>query len=433
MFFNDDIPAVQKKLDAETRELIESRVGRYADLKKVLFDSPNTHAAVIEARARAIASRMPTCQYVKGGATVAEKSFLAINQNPAVIDKIELDIIQARKKPNSIAVRAIMSAGKGHKYWGHFPAKAKEIEKLATEIYKTLFGEIVDLSVYSSDVPRAGQPYSASAFKMILDLVNIFNNVTPAMWQSSKFSPSSTTQPLADDSSGVATVNFLKKVKRVAELVSSPKKGSVGLDPAVYSYGVTGKFHPPAFLASIKFIEELERSNRLLAFTNVRKEFEEFLIRHKSFINQLGHSKGGGTRSVDSVVGMHKIVFQELHKAKKAGRTVKDSTIIKVLTADRRLKDLKPGNLGNDASDNPATALGTKFSATVQAAGVIREVLKTRPKCPICKARCTPNVRSKDHKKDQKLGGKGNLTNLQFTHPYCNHSKDAFRTLGVTT
>jgi 5-methylcytosine-specific restriction endonuclease McrA len=170
-----------------------------------------------------------------------------------------------------------------------------------------------------------------------------------------------------------------------------------------------------------------------LIFTSVRKDLEDFLVQHKSFINQLGHSKGGGTRSVDSIVAMHSIVLKKLNEARKAGKRVRKATLVKALTSDERLKDLRPGDLGSDQDDDPSKITGKKFSASAQAAAVIRDVLETRPLCAICGSRCPPNVRSKDHKKDQKLGGKGNVENLQFTHPYCNHSKDALRKMGVTS
>jgi len=61
-----------------------------------------------------------------------------------------------------------------------------------------------------------------------------------------------------------------------------------------------------------------------------------------------------------------------------------------------------------------------RFSKTVQAAAVIRDILANRSRCPECGARLPPFSRSKDHVKLQDDGGLGTVDNLQFTHPYCN-------------
>ncbi len=48
--------------------------------------------------------------------------------------------MKARRKPNAIPTRALMHAGRGHKFWIGFPADGQaEIEKLAHEIHEVLF------------------------------------------------------------------------------------------------------------------------------------------------------------------------------------------------------------------------------------------------------------------------------------------------------
>jgi hypothetical protein len=178
----------------------------------------------------------------------------------------------------------------------------------------------------------------------------------------------------------------------------------------VYSYGATGKFHPGAFLASLRLAQELEATKKLKEFTKVRKEFEEFLVRHKFFINQIGHSKGSRTRSVESVLQMHRIILACLQSG-----TTDDKRIIRKLKRNPKLEELK------DVSNIPKDDTKRKrFSKEIQEAAVIRSVLDTRERCRICKARLPPSCRSKDHKQRQAEGGAGTLANLQFTHPYCN-------------
>lgn len=167
-------------------------------------------------------------------------------------------------------------------------AKVKEIDTLAKEVHGIVFGPILDLNTQSPDVPRAGQPYSSDAFKMVLDMVNMFNGVTSAMWQEQKITSKRKVQvaKLQDDADGSATIEYLKKVREIGTLVSDNgerNSGSLGLDQAVYSYGASGKFHPGAFLAALRLAKELETNKKLKQFTKIRKDFEEFLVRHNFF------------------------------------------------------------------------------------------------------------------------------------------------------
>jgi HNH endonuclease len=363
-------------------------------------------------RARAIATLQPAIQKVEGDARTAENSFLKINSNPATIDPTDLDLIRARKKPNAIATRALMRAGTD--YYAKL-AKVKEIDSLAKEVHGIVFGPILDLNTRSPDVPRAGQPYSNEAFKMVLDMVNMFNDVTPAMWQEQKTVSSNKVQvlQLQDDTDGSMTLRYLKRVKDVGTLVSDNgerNSGSLGLDQAVYSYGATGKFHPGAFLAALKLAQELKIKKNLGQFTKVRKDFEDFLVRHKIFINQIGRSKGSRTRPVESVLQMHRIIIECLQSG-----VHEDKKIIRKLKRDKRLEELK------DVTNIPKDETKRKqFSKSVQEAGVIRSVLDSRERCKVCGARLPPSCRSKDHKQRKVDRGTGSLENLQFTHPYCN-------------
>jgi hypothetical protein len=254
-FFDEILPA-QVKFHRQTQELMAQKVGSYKELHRMALKPLATDDQNKVRRGRAIATLQPAIQKVEN-ATAAEQSFLKINANPATIDPTELDVIRARRKPNAIATRALMRAGTD--YFISL-AKADEIDALAKEVHKIVFGQLLELNSKSPDVPRAGQPYSNEAFKMVLDMVNMFNNVTPAMWQEQKKTGKSSTTPLPDDPDGTASMRFLKQVRHIGTLVSDNGEhnaGSIGLDQAVYSYGETGKFHPGAFLASLRLAQEL--------------------------------------------------------------------------------------------------------------------------------------------------------------------------------
>jgi hypothetical protein len=410
--FFDEISMAQVKFHKQTQELMAQRVGSYQELHRMGLNPLATDDPNKVRRARAIATLQPAIQKVEGDAQTAEHTFLKINSNPATIDPTDLDLIRARKKPNAIATRALMRAGTD--YYAKL-AKVKEIDALAKEVHGVVFGPILDLNTQSPDVPRAGQPYSNEAFKMVLDMVNMFNGITPAMWQEQKTTSRKKVQvaKLQDDADGSTTLEYLNRVKHVGTLVSDNgerNSGSLGLDQAVYSYGATGKFHPGAFLASLKLAQELEVGKKLKQFTKVRREFEDFLVRHKFFINQIGHSKGSRTRPVESMLQMHRIILDCLQSGIRD-----DKKIIRKLKRDSQLEELK------DVTNIPRDDTKRKrFSKSVQDAGVIRSVLNSRERCKECGSRLPPSCRSKDHKKRQADQGVGTLENLQFTHPYCN-------------
>jgi hypothetical protein len=410
--FFDDIPPEQVKFHNQTKQLMEEEVGSFEKLYRIAQNPSSTDEPDDIRRGRAIATVQPAIQRVEGDAQTAERSFLKINANPATIDPTDLDVIRARRKPNAIATRALMRAGTD--CFSKLP-KAKEIDTLAKEVHEIVFGPVLEINTKSPDIPRAGQPYSGEAFKMVLDMVNIFNAVTPAMWQEQKLVGKRKTPvlPLQDDGDGATTLDFLKAIKDVGTLVSDngeKNPGSVGFDQAVYSYGATGKFHPGAFLASLRLAQELEAQKKLKEFTKVRKNFEEFLVRHKFFINQIGHSKGSRTRPVEAMLQMHRIIIDCLQNGIRD-----DKPIVRKLKRDPRLEELQ------DVTNIPKDDTKRKrFSKSVQDAGVVRSTLENRERCKVCGARLPPACRSKDHKQRQEDHGVGTLENLQFTHPYCN-------------
>ncbi len=169
-FFAFKVPDAQVRFHNATQKLIAEQIGTYNSLVFTALN-PTGQPEINVKRGRAIATRQLPVQKVDGDAAVAEKSFFKINQNPATISDTELAVIQARKKPDAIAARALIRAGTGHRYWSKFPQRATEIEELAAKVYELLFGEIVDISSQVPDLPRAGQPYSADAFAMILEMM----------------------------------------------------------------------------------------------------------------------------------------------------------------------------------------------------------------------------------------------------------------------
>ena len=409
-FWGHAIPDGQKKFAKATKKLIEDQIGPYQRLKYIAANPEQAPDDKTLFRARNIATFKIDLQWVEGNAATAETSFFKINGNASPIDPTELAIIKARKKPNALATRALMNAGTGHKYWSEFPEETQNrIEELSKEIYEGLFRPILETPIKTLDLPIAGQAYSANAFKMIFDLLNMVNRVTPAMWdEKPRKRQKNVVQRLENDADGQVTVQFLSRVKRAASLVSGNSPRSLGLHPVVYYYGVTGRFQPIAFLSTVKFVQELEERNQFSKFTDIRREFEEFLISHKHFVSALGHTYGGRTRSLEPLVSMYRTVFDEL--AAGHGHDAVQS---------RLLKDSP--SLGLRAASEPGSATRRmKFGKDEKNESFLQQALESPNRCNICNARLHVKGITTDHRKRKQDGGLSTADNAQPTHPYCN-------------
>jgi hypothetical protein len=410
-FFSHSIPSVQRRLAELTRRLIDDDIGSFKRLKHLAANPSTSPSDLMLKRARALGTFKIDLQWVEGGAAAAEKSFFKINTGSSIIDPTELGILKARQKPNAIATRALMRGGAGHKYWSRFELDQRtEIERLAVEINDHLFKPLLEVPVKTLDLPIAGQAYSADSFKMIFDLVNLVNNVTPAMWEdrSARKKKAAIETILPDDVDGTATIAFLSAVKKASELVSGAYAGSLGFHPVVYFYGATGRFQPTAFLAAIKFAGDLKRENALVRFTDNRAAFEEFLVRHRHYINQLAHAYGSRTRSLDPLVLMYRLILEEI----SAGRT-DDDAIVARLKGEPRLRELKEPVPGVQTTRR-------RFTTDAKSTAFIRSSIDSPIRCDICGARLHRNSISFDHAVRQQDGGLGGADNAQPTHPYCN-------------
>jgi len=411
-FFGEEgISETQKKYAKTTSDLVE-QIGTYANLKFYAQYPEKAPSEEVKITARKLFNSRLDLQWVGGDARTAERSFFKINMSATIIDDTELAILKARKKPNAIATRALMHAGRGHKFWSEFPAEAqKEIERLAQQIYDALFKPILEDPIKTVELPAGGQSYSAHSFQMLLDIVNTVNKITPAEWieRTGAKSKSATGKMLEDDIDGDATIRLLKAVRKAAWLICGNQSGSLGLHPVVYVYGATGKFHPSALLAEIKFFTDLKERGALKDFCKHRYEFEEFLATHRRFINNLSHSKGSRTRPVESFLTLYRLVLEGV----KEGLTT--SQIEAKLAVDPQLKGLEvDGKTDNDIGYRK------RFSKDVRSADYLDRAINSPIRCGICRARLHSKSMNSDHKNPQRDGGMGNPENHQLTHYFCN-------------
>ena len=117
---------------------------------------------------------------------------------------------------------------------------------------------------------------------MVYDIVNLANDLP--IEDASKYKVLQVKRETLDEKQTIRLIsNTLKLVKRMTSNSSS----SLGLHPAVYFYSENGRYLPTAVLAMAALIVELERAEEFIRFCMVRKQFEEFLLYHKDYINQI--------------------------------------------------------------------------------------------------------------------------------------------------
>jgi hypothetical protein len=264
-FFDHTIPEEQLTVAKRTRELVEKEFGSYKSHRDAIAN-PTQYGPDVVARARRFGSLSLELQWVRGNADKAEDSFIRINQQAAIITPQELELLKSRRKPATIAARAIIRRGTGHKYWYSFEEKQQQkIEELATELHKMVFEPLLQYPIKTLDLPAGGTVYSAPALRMVFDFIILCVGVP---------SPE-------NDEQGNRTVEYLTRCRRVMQLLLSSHASSLGLHPAVYFYSWTGKQQPILFLTMASLMVEWERAKRLPEFTENRENFESFLMSNR--------------------------------------------------------------------------------------------------------------------------------------------------------
>jgi hypothetical protein len=413
-FFDSTIPSEQRKAAETTRKLIHDSVGSYSDLKLALMNPDTTSKERLQL-ARNLSATAIHLQWVNGEAEKAESSFFRINQQATPIDNTELDMIKARRKPNALAARAFIRAGTGHKYWSSFDDSVRaEIESIAKSVYDLIFRPNLELSIRSSDLPIAGRGYSADSVKMVFELVNFVNALQPDMWREEpprrrrRNGVQDEIKRLADDPDGATTLEFMRAVKKAAGKIAGKDPASLGLHPAVYFYSATGRFQPAAFLAAVSFVQELVEKRRLNRFTEVRAQFEEFLVQYKYFMNLIVRHYGSMQRSVAPILAMYNELFDALSTGASEEQAVLALQAHPLLRSHLKL-----------ATDEER-AHGRNFTAETKNSIILRSAIDNPPKCEICRARLHYRSATIDHIVRKEDGGTGAPSNGQITHPYCN-------------
>lgn len=396
MFYDGIIPDDQLEIAEKTRKLINKKVGSYEDYKLASTHPEKVRLDIVK-QVKNLAALAIQLQWVEGDASKAENSFFKINQQAAPINKTELRLLQSRKKPNSIAARAIIRSGKGHKYWSNFPPVAQEeIQDIAKEINSILFDPKLVTPIKTLDIPIGGKLYSAQALPLILDFVNVANNIE------------ANSKDIEDDDTGEKTIKILKRTRKVAWMLNSNHPSSLGLHPIIYFYSRDGRYKVASFFALVDLIMRLKSRGRIDDFIIAREQFEIAIQKYDYLVQQINRKH----RSVQASYKHISSFFQKIIELIKAGYKI-DATI------DSLIKESDYSYL-TIMTEQETITTQTNFSTRKKSAVFIQDAIQCAPKCKICNGLIHRNSISIDHIKRKEDGGVASIDNAQITHPYCN-------------
>lgn len=395
-FFEYSISSEQSDIADKTRKLIKKKFGTYSDHKFAITNTDKVTPEMLE-RAKKLATLTIQLQWVRGDSSKAEASFFKINEQASPINDTEKKLLKSRKKPNSISARAIIRSGTGHKYWSKFENENQvEIETLAKDINDLLFTPKLETPIKTLDVPLAGKGYSTQTLSLILDLINITNDIK-------------NDTELVDDSTGIETINLLKKTKKRLSRITGTHASSLGLHPAIYFYSTTGRYQVTAFYTILNLIQELEsKPNALTNFTNIRSKFEDFLISYKSIVNQTNTKFGSGLKSYKKLTNLFMHIINEFQNNKS------EEEILKSISKSPEFDYINPEKVDYEEY------MRKDFSTESKSGVFILSALKNPIRCNICNSLMHKNSITIDHVKRKEEGGLGIIDNGQLAHPYCN-------------
>ncbi|MDE1492640.1 GmrSD restriction endonuclease domain-containing protein [Xenorhabdus bovienii] len=396
------IPEEQIKVAEDTRRLVNNTIGSYSDYKLALSHPEKVKENIVE-NAKNLGALAIQVQWVEGDAKKAENSFFKINQQAAPIDKTELRLLENRRKPYSIASRAIIRGGKGHKYWSGFPEKTQnKIQEIATEINQILFEPIYKKPVKTLDLPIAGRVFSSQSLSLITDSVMIINNIKIKESKNKK-------NEIDDDISGDRTLDSLKEVRKIMRIINSQHSSSLGLHPAVYFYSNEGRHKTASFLATIEFVMRLYKNQKLNYFTDIREQFERVILGYDYLTQQIVRKYRTSQSSYEKVADFFFLLMDAIHVDKDN----RDEDIINIILNDPEF-DYLTTSTTETKSDKK------NFSREDKSSIYLNSALPSAPVCRICKGYIHTNSISIDHINRKRDGGDGKKENGQISHPYCN-------------
>jgi hypothetical protein len=399
-FFTYEISKEQRRIAKRTRDLIDDRIGKYAHINARMQqpDIPDDERR----RGTALASRALHIQWVSGNAGKAEESFFKINTEGTPLDGVEELLLRNRRRPIAIAARAVIRAGKGHRYWSAFPSQAaRTIEVHANNLHQILFEPELKRPVKTLDLPLGGSKGVRAALEVLIDFMVIANRNqagTPARLED-----------YADDSTGEATVQVLEAALRLATRITGNDRGSLGLHPAVYFYGPSGVHSGPMFMGTVALIARKLANNDgnfFRKFSQVRAAVEKQLVGSKDLIATILQKLTSPKRA-----RAYELLLEALISKSASDETPDDEWFVD--TAGVRGKVLT----------GAARTSSVEFSDHTKSRTFIAAALDGAVCCEICGGYLDAEKSlSYDHERRRRDGGTGDANNIRLAHPFCNQS-----------
>jgi hypothetical protein len=401
-FFGDAISKEQKRAADKTRALVAEKIGTWQHIQTNL-----TNPTLDEKERRRIfpiVSRAITVQWVEGNAEKAEASFFKINTQGTALDDIEELLLANRRKPIPIAARAVIRAGMGHRYWSKFaPPICCEIEALAKKIHGNLFQPEFDTPIKTLNLPLGGSTGVRAALQVLIEFALAAN-------RNQAGEPKHLSEQ-QDDNAGSATKETLVRTLSLASRMTGNDGGSLGLHPAIYFYGPTGRHLIPMFLGvSILISRKMANNDKTFfeKFSKVRGSLENILIGKKDLIATV-LQKTISSKRVNRYADLLDTLISLLITNPEA--TITDEEIV------------THAGLTGKIITGAAVEAGAKFSEDTKSAVFIKTALQSAIRCPVCDGYLDPEKSvSYDHITEKAVGGKGDEDNCQLTHPYCNQA-----------
>ena len=402
-FFGNVISREQKKAAEKTRSIIATTVGTWGHLQSKLGESQSLDSPERN-RVHTAVSRGIHIQWVEGNPEKAEASFFKINTQGTPLDDVEELLLSNRKKPIAIAARAVIRAGMGHRYWSKFPPAIRdEITALAKKIHHRLFQPEFDTPIKTLELPIGGSTGVRAALQVLIEFALAANRDAAGSPKAIK--------DLPDDDDGALTRDALTKTFALAARLTGNDRGSLGLHPAIYFYGPSGRHQSPMFLGVALLVSQKLINNDnafFIKFSKVRGKLEQILIEKKTLIAAILQQAISRFR-IKTYASLLDTLISKL--ANGPSVPISDEDIVTYV-----------GLTGKVITGNASHA-GEKFSEDTKSSVFITNALKSGIKCPICDGYLdTAKSVSYDHIVERASGGSGSEDNCQLTHPYCNQS-----------
>lgn len=400
-FFGDEaIPKEQKLAAKKTRELISEKIGSWQQFQSLANSSQPSEDDL--RKISTVNTRALPIQWVSGDAGKAETSFFKINTKGTPLDDIEELLLKNRKKPIAIASRAVIRYGMGHKYWAPFGNEiGNKIVELAKELHTTLFDPELNSPTKTLDLPLGGSKGVRAALQVLIEFILTANK--------NNLGKPSGIDEYDDDESGEMTVEVLTKAVKLAKRISGNDQGSLGLHPAIYFYGPSGRHVIPLFMGTSALIgQKLANNDQTFfnKFTSVRGRLEALLIADKQLIATILQKTISPKRVAQYANLLDKVISQLAEE-----KNVTDNDLVEYAGLVGKIF------VGSGKTDS------TSFSDDTKSATFICTALKSAIKCPICNGYLDAQKSiSYDHIMAKRDGGLGTLDNCQLMHPYCNQS-----------